>query len=185
MAKELPSPELLRKLLRYEPETGKLYWRERTPDMFVGRLARPEHSCKRWNTINAKREAGSSLPEGYRQISVFGTNFLSHRIVWALYYGKDPEEHIDHINGNRTDNRISNLRVASPQENSKNQRKGVRNTSGVLGVNWSERLGKWRAEISVKGKNKHLGLFDTLEEAYAVRKEAEKKYGFHENHGRG
>ncbi len=180
-----PSPGLLRKLLRYEPDTGKLFWRERTPDMFEGGLYSSERSCRAFNTRHADKEAFTSDSfDGYKQGMTLGKAYQAHRIVWALHYGEWPEGQIDHINGIRDDNRIVNLRVVSNSENCKNQKLRSTNTSGHLGVSWHKPTGRWQAYIQTSGRINYLGIFKDFEEAVKVRKEAEEKYGYHENHGR-
>ena len=89
---------------------------------------------------------------------------------------------VDHINGNTLDNRRENLRICTPAENTRNYRKPKTNTSGFKGVSWINRFGKWHSAISVNGKNKSLGYFDTPEEAYKAYCEASKKY--HKEFGR-
>ena len=116
--RELPSPELLRKLLRYEPETGKLFWRKRPPDMFPR-----ESRGLSWNTRYAGAEAFKDKHErGYKRGSIFGKTFRAHRAIWAMVHGHWPPEDVDHINGDTSDNRLENLRAVSRQENLKNQR---------------------------------------------------------------
>lgn len=184
-AKNLPSPELLRKLLRYEPDTGKLYWRERAPDMFVDGKRNPDASCKMWNKKHAGKEALTTLI-GYRYPggNIFNRIYYAHRVIWAIFYGEWPSKQIDHINGNRCDNRIKNLRHVSHFENGKNQRLSSNNTSGFCGVSWYSARGKWQAHITSKGKKMLLGIFTNKSDAIAARKAAEVKYGFHANHGR-
>ncbi len=92
--------------------------------------------------------------------------------------------HIDHINGDRGDNRISNLRVVTSTENNRNKAINKNNTSGVTGVTWSKSRRKWIAQIHIGKIGKALGGFDRVEDAIAARKNAETRYGFHENHGR-
>jgi len=183
-AKNLPSPELLRKLLRYEPNTGKLYWRERTPDMFVGGKRSSEWSCKAWNGKHAGKEALTSLVQGYQCGPVFGKPYLAHRVIWAIWSGDWPSEQLDHINGDRCDNRIENLRSVSHAENGRNQKLRVDSSSGACGVYWNKRSHKWHAQININNVRKHLGFFIEKSDAIAARKEAEDKYGFHANHGR-
>ncbi len=96
----------------------------------------------------------------------------------------EPSGEIDHINGDRTDNRICNLRDVTSAGNSCNRRRQDRNTSGVTGVAWDKRASRWQARIGLNGKQKYLGYFDSLDEAVAARKAAELELGFHPNHGR-
>lgn len=168
-----PSPALLRKLFRYEPLTGVLYWLPRL-DAHPG-----------WNTKYAGREAFSvDASTGYRSGSACGFNLLAHRVAWAMQTGEWPSGEIDHINGNRSDNRWANLRAVPKAENAKNQRLRATNASGAMGVMWIAERGKWRARIMVGGRNQSLGCFDTFNEACEARKAAEARLGFHENHGK-
>ncbi len=179
-AQELPDPELLRKLLRYEPETGKLFWNHRPLDMF-----KKKQTWAAWNTRWAGKEAFTSTNlHGYRQGNIFKCVTRAHRVIWAIVTGRWPSEQIDHINGIRTDNRLQNLREVSGSENSKNKCQRSNNTSGVTGVSWSRDKQKWLADIRVNRKQIYIGRFDNFEDAVAARKAAEAKYGFHENHGR-
>jgi hypothetical protein len=100
-----------------------------------------------------------------------------------MHYDRWPEGEIDHINGNRQDNRIENLRDVPRSLNQRNSKLQNNNRSGVSGVFW--RANRWEARIYlVSGQRKHLGRFKTFEEAVAVRKQAEMECGYHENHGR-
>lgn len=177
---EVVTPELLRELLDYDPETGKLTWLPRTKDNHPNDQVR-----RRLNTQFAGREAFTTTSsKGYKRGILLNRDFLAHRVIWALHTGAWPEDQIDHVNGNRSDNRIENLRVVSNQENQKNQRLYSNNTSGYMGVLWNKGCKRWSSRIQVDGGNLHLGLFDDIEDAIAARKEAEIKHGFHENHGR-
>jgi hypothetical protein len=113
---------------------------------------------------------------------VLGSTYLAHRLAWAIYYGEWPTDQIDHANGDATDNRICNLSVVSQSTNAKNKCIQSSNTSGYTGV-YRER-NKWRAVITVNSKHIQLGNYDDIMDAITARKEAEIKYGFHENHGR-
>ena len=121
---------------------------------------------------------------GYQQIYVDGKIYYAHRLIWLHVHGAFPPEQIDHINGDRTDNRIENLRAVNNQENHRNERKSKNNTSGATGVFWAAKISKWRGQIRIGKKNIHLGVFDNWFDAVCARKSAEKKYGFHPNHGR-
>jgi hypothetical protein len=183
MTKDLPSPELLRKLLRYEPETGKLFWRERPAEMFPGVKYGAAHSANMWNTRFAGKEAFTAYADGYKAGSLFGRKYKAHRVIWAISYNQWPDQ-IDHMNGVQDDNRLENLRNVSHVENGRNQRKSIANTSGVTGVCWRDRDKKWVAKIKVAGHSKHLGHFDDKDIAIAARKAAEAHFGFHFNHGK-
>lgn len=179
------SPETLRKLLRYEPDTGKLFWRKRTPDMFSGGYRSPEGNCSAWNARFAGKEAFAfDRGNGYLSGGIFGVLYAAHRVIWAMHHGKWPDDQIDHINGDRTDNRISNIRSVSQAENGKNMKRPSTNTSGVIGVTWDKQTEKWRSGIRVDGKKKCLGRFQCKTAASIARLAAERRYGFHENHGR-
>jgi hypothetical protein len=176
--------ELLRKLIRYNAETGKLYWLERPTSMFhCARLAKD--CADAWNNKLAGKEAFTSITSrGYRQGRIFGQQYIGHRVAWAIYYGEWPDFEIDHINGVRSDNRLENLRAVTPAENRRNIRTPSHNTSGVMGVVWNKQYGKWQAQIGVAGKNINLGRYSNFAEAVAARKTAETTYNFHANHGR-
>lgn len=183
MAKEI-DPQILRKLLRYEPETGKLYWLERGDDLFktIGRRT-AKHSAACWNARCAGKEAFSRA--GTRCAgTLFGKTYLAHRVAWAVHYGAWPNAEIDHINGNARDNRISNLRDVSRKDNCRNTSVPSHNSSGIMGVSWHKRQKKWRAHIKFDGEYRHLGSFSDISDAISCRKEAERRLGFHPNHGR-
>lgn len=183
-AKDLPSPELLRQLLRYEPDTGKLYWRKRSPDQFNDGKQSAEHICKKWNSRFAGKEAfATTHPDGYKRGCILYREHLAHRVIWAIAYGEWVDE-VDHINGIRDDNRISELRDGSNGINHKNKALCSDNTSGICGVWWDKSRQKWCAEIRSEGKKKYLGRFTGINDAIAARKKAEAKHGFHPNHGK-
>ena len=180
MTKDLPSPELLRKLLRYEPETGKLFWLHRPIDFFK-RTSRG----KAWNTRFAGKEALSAKTGGgYLHGYVFGKKVMAHRAIWAIVYGVWPDSEIDHINGLPDDNRLENLRDVSPSENSRNRKMQSNNSSGYNGVSWCKIYSKWRSSIKINKKRQHLGYFADIKDAVSVRILAEKGQGFTERHGK-
>lgn len=186
MAKNtLPTPEELRKLLEYDPATGGLRYREAWPDLFAreGKLSR-EARCNKWNMNHAGKAAFRvSDSQGYWSGSLFGVRVCAHRVIVAMATGQWPDA-VDHINGDRQDNRLANLRAVSRAENAKNSAKPRSNTSGHIGVGWRQDLGRWRATIGVNGKARHLGTFESLEDAIAARAAADEEHGFHPNHGR-
>lgn len=178
--KDLPTPATLRKLLSYDPDTGLMTWKHRSPEMFTD-----ERYCGRWNTKHAGKPAFATVTrDGYRCGRIFGRAYLTHRVAYAIHHGKWPDKQIDHISGVKTDNRIVNLRDVSPTENLRNAAMPSNNTSGVCGVYWHKCSGKWRGMIRAHGKLCHLGLFEKFDDAVAARAAAEVKYGYHPNHGR-
>lgn len=187
--KPLPSPEVLRQLLRYEPDTGKLFWKERTEDMFQGwgrgKTERtPEWRRDRWNSVYAGVEAGSEdVSSGYVRVYIGDKHFYAHRVIWVMNRGIIPSGmQIDHINGIRSDNLLANLRLVTVEINAQNMRLRE-NSSGHTGVFWNNQNQKWCAKIHVNGKSIHLGFFDDVANAAAARKKAERRHGFHSNHG--
>lgn len=183
-ANPLPSQEDLNRLLRYEPSTGRLFWRKRVPEMFAeteGHSA--AHTCAQWNSRFAGKEALVKENVGYRCGRINYQYVLAHRVIWKMMTGIEPAE-VDHIDGERSNNRWKNLREASPSINNRNAAKRSDNTSGVVGVVWHKRHRKWMAGTSLNGKYQFLGLFDDFDEAVAARKQAEQQNDFHQNHGR-
>ncbi|MBN7804882.1 HNH endonuclease [Agrobacterium rosae] len=177
-AKILPEQALLNDLLRYDHLTGVIFWKHRSRELFATTRA-----YKIWNGKHAGTQAGAPVKGQYIRVAVFGVRYFGHRVIWKMMTGSDPML-IDHINGNGLDNRWANLRDATSQENMRNVNLRSDSTSGVPGVNWYPALSKWHALITVSGKPKHLGYFIDLEEAVRVRKAAERRFGFHPNHGR-
>lgn len=176
----LPTPERLRQLLRYDPETGALHWRERTPDMFVSKHNSAEASCKSWNTRYSGKEAFTyAMLHGHKQGSINGQLLLAHRVCWVLHFGEWPSGVIDHIDGYARNNRISNLRNVSQSENMRNARKWANNTSGFGGVYFDGRYGTWYARIN----DIHLGSFSARFDAILARLLAEKTLGYTMRHG--
>ena len=169
------SQEIVRELLDYDPETGKLTWRRRDKKWF-----KSDKDCAGWNTRYSNKEAFITLnSQEYFCGAILKKNQYAHRIIWLWMTGEWPEE-IDHINHDRKDNKWLNLREVSHKENNRNQSRNKNNTSGCSGVCFDKRDNKWRAYISA---NINIGSFVSLEEAVSARKAAEIKYGFHENHG--
>lgn len=156
----------LKHLLSYDPEIGEFTWIRPTSNRVKkGDIAASAHNC------------------GYHAIRIDTKAYLAHRLAWLYVHGTWPTEEIDHINQVRSDNRISNLRVAERSVNSRNQVLRKNNTSGVLGVCWDKSRNKWASRIKVNYKTINLGRHGSLLDAVAARKSAENKYGFHENHG--
>lgn len=156
--------EELKKLLKYNPETGIFIWRiTKSTRAYAGDIA----GCQHNNYIDIRINAA-----GYR----------AHRLAWLYMYGVWPNV-IDHINQDPLDNKISNLRDVDRIENGKNRKKSINNVSGVTGVYWFKITKKWRAQIIANKKYVHLGFFDDKFEAICARLSANNKYGFLKNHG--
>jgi hypothetical protein len=174
------TPDILRQLLRYEPETGALFWRRRELKWFA--------CYTDWYTFNflwAGKPAFTSMDrDGYFVGAVFHHNFKAHRVCWMIATGECPDQ-IDHINGVRNDNRLANLRSVDFRGNATNTARAKNNTSGTTGVHWDKGAGAWVARISMRGERHLLGAFDKIEDAIRARKEAETRFGYHPNHGRG
>ena len=128
-------------------------------------------------------DIAGTMKRGYITICVENKRHLAHRLAWLYVYGVWPKGNLDHINHNRVDNSISNLRLATPLENNRNQSKSKRNKSGVVGVCWEKVKSKWGAHIRAEGRNINLGSYVDKFDAICARMSANNKYGFHENHG--
>ena len=178
-----PTPEILRQLLDYNPETGLLFWKIRPRNYFSG--SRAEAEFKRWNGRYANKQAFTTLDSsGYYQGHIFGRAYLAHIIIWAIQTGEWPTFPVDHKDTNRTNNKYVNLRPSSTSLNAKNRRKDPRNKSGVTGVNWYKPSNKWRAQAVINGKNTHLGLFTNLADAAEARNIIERQLGYDPSHGK-
>lgn len=148
----------IKDFIQYEPETGVLTWAVSKGRASKGLIA------------------GGLHKHGYRRLSFDGKEYLCHRIAWEFVHGEIPSGcDIDHINGNRSDNRISNIRAVSRSVNAQN-RKGAaaHNKTGLLGVAFHKATGKFRALIRTN-KSVTLGYFATPEEAHSVYMEAKKR----------
>ncbi len=165
-SKALPSPEVLRQLLRYEPETGKLFWLPRGPQWFAPAGKRSVNNiCATWNSRHAGRQAMTYLEDGYFLGRVLSAKVLAHRVAWAIYYGQWPCGSLDHVNRDRSDNRISNLRPTTPTQNAANTTSKPGSSSRYLGVSWHKAEKKWVANIQSCGRRRTLGRFADEEEA--------------------
>lgn len=176
---KLPDTRYLQECFRYEADTGKLFWRSRPVTHF-----KRGFSFNRWNATHAGKEitnlGGGKKP--YIRVGLNKTIFLAHRIIFKLLHNYEPV-FVDHIDGNTLNNKPENLRAATSSINNKNRGMPCTNTSGVTGVSWNTKEKKWRACISINNKTKHLGRYDSLEEAKKAYVSAKHRYGFHENHG--
>ena len=151
--------EQLKAALDYDPDTGKFTWK-----------TRPSKAVKAGDAAGCKEKR-----IGYITIGITGRIYKAHRLAWMYMHGKWPDGLSDHINGDKSDNRIDNLRNVFADGNSQNVRKpNRRNKSGFMGV--IRYQNKWRATISVNGKSKWIGDYSTPEEAHQNYLEAKRKY---------
>lgn len=172
----------LASFVSYCPLTGNFTWLERPKSAFKGEN---QASADRWNSrFSGKCVQATDFGSGYLKFVICGKRINAHRLAWALSYGVWPSGQIDHVDGDRTNNRLSNLRVVSPQGNSRNKKVYKSSRSGITGVAWHSKSNRWHARIGIEGKVLHLGVFPTIELAIVARQNAERTYGFHENHGR-
>ncbi len=171
MTRNTISQEELMKRFSYDPITGLFTRLINAGNFKAGSLVKikQHHSGYTYIRITIKDKA---------------KQFSLHRLAWLYMYGSLPE-FIDHINHNRSDNRIENLREVSRVENNMNQSIAKHNTSGHIGVSWHKGQNKWTAGIKVNYKRIHLGSYDNIDDAIRARRKAEVEYGFHANHGRG
>lgn len=179
--RDLGADEKISELLAYDPDTGILTWKERPARLFNAGFRTREHSAAIWNAKNAGRPFGRITANGYLRGTVLGRKVMAHRLAWGIVHGVAPDGEIDHINGIRHDNRIANLREADRQGNCRNRAAVAGSTSKHIGVSWNSKMMMWRAQISVDGKNTHLGYFvSEADAAAAYRTAAKSHYGeFH------
>lgn len=150
------TPERLREVLQYDAETGEFTWKV---------------SCR--NSCKPGRVAGR-IHKGYRQICVGCRQYLAHRLAWFYSHGEWPNAIVDHINGDRSDNRIDNLRLANKSLNGANAALSKRNRVGIKGV--YQRNNRWAAQIRGNGRNLWLGTYDTPQAAQAAYLTAAKEF---------
>lgn len=151
--------ERLRELFRYDPETGEFY-----------RKVKVNNRCP------AGQRVGTINGSGYVILTVDYKIYLAHRLAWLYVHGELPSEDIDHINLDKADNRISNLRLATDSQNNANKRRTKANTSGFKGVSWQPHARAFKAQIRANGRSTHLGYRKTAEEAHQLYTEAASKH---------
>ena len=152
--------DFVRTVLTYAPEAGVFRWRWRSD---VG---------DQWNRRYAGKIAGSDHGGGYIGIGINGTIYLAHRLAWLYMTGEWPTTKLDHRFSVPDDNRRSELRKATDEQNAWNSKLSRRNTSGYKGVTWRRDVGRWVASIHSEGRLNHLGYFDDPEIAHRAYKEA-------------
>jgi len=154
MPLEVLSAERLREVLDYDPATGKFSHR-----------------------ITGKRSFAAN-GKGYVTIWIDGRSYSGHRLAWLYVHGEWPDGWLDHVNCNRVDNRLVNLRVAGTVGNAANRRISRHNTTGLKGVSYSKEHKRWFAQITVRKRKQFLGYFDAPEEAHqAYLKAAKSAFG--------
>lgn len=172
--------ETLHALLAHDPVSGTLLWKHRPIELFVNL-----HAYSVWNTRYSNKRALYCLNrDGRAHGKLLGKYVYRSRVIWAMEFGSWPSGVIDHIDGNRSNDSIVNLRDCDTKTNSRNLKTPTHNKSGHIGVFWNTQKAKWAVTIKVNRRNIHLGFFDDFSLACAARKMSEKHYGFHQNHGR-
>lgn len=179
MTKPILTQEYLKEALHYDPETGIFTWKVRPVSHFKSARGHAVFHSK-----NYKNAPGRISRRGYHEIGFGKERYRSHRLAWLYMTGEWPEADIDHINHNRIDNRWCNLRAVDRHANNCNRGMSEYNTSGFTGVSYNKQTGHWEAYIGFKGKHIKLGLHKEKQRAIEVRKDANLKYGYHQNHGK-
>lgn len=173
-ASRIITVDKLHELLVCDAEAGFLYWKERPGG---------DAPTRSWNVRYAgKRSITHRSKEGYYTGTVLGKGVKAHRVIWAMTYGEWPDV-IDHIDGDRSNNTIKNLRSTDFAGNARNAKLRADSPSGRVGV-YQRRNGVWSARIQADGQEKHLGSFSSFAAACAAREQAEERHSFHYNHGR-
>jgi|SRR5450631_139685 len=165
--------EYLKECVDYNRDTGIFIWLHRPECHFKNK-----RSFKQRNAARTGKQTGSFDGKGYYTISIDNKSYLSHRLAWLYEYGKFPENDIDHVDGNRLNNRISNLREATRLQNMQNQRapRGNNKTTNLLGVSLIPSSGKFRARVTVAGKTLFSGCYKTKEEAAIAYTDAKRRF---------
>ena len=182
----IPTREYLKECFDLNESIGSLTWKKRPRHHFSSDMAMAISNKKNYGKIAGSIYTSKPCGKKYMQCSfrVNGkqNNFAIHRLIWLYVYGELPNQ-TDHINGNGLDNRIVNLRNVTHQENQRNMRLLNSNTSSHCGVRFNLNSDKYESYIKVDKKKKHLGTFNSFNDAVIARKMAEYKYNFHPNHG--
>jgi hypothetical protein len=160
----LENQDYLKELLSYDPASGLFAWKVDQGSAKAGSVA------------------ATKATNGYLVVMVDKKYQSLHRLAFA-FMGREVPDCVDHINGNRTDNRWKNLRAATAIENARNQRLHRTNSTGLPGVTWDQRS-RWRAYGYLSGRYLALGRYQSLLDAAAARKSFESQNGYHYNHGK-
>ena len=164
--------EYLRELFDYDDGAGVLIWKSRPIYMFRETSRSAYHNSTIWNGRYAGQPAGAANNKGYIHIKVDGRSLAAHRLIWLHQYGEPPSLSIDHIDGNKSNNRLSNLRQATRSQNAANTSCTKCNSSGFRGVVFNKQTNSYMARITKDGRSNYLGLFDTINEAKAAYERA-------------
>jgi len=154
----------------FEYKDGELFWKNRPATDFL-----TEHDCNQWNSKYFGKRAGCYGKKPYVYTAINHKNIAIHRIIFLMQHGYLPKM-IDHMDGNPRNNKIENLREATPLQNQQNQKLPKHNTSGYKGVIWYKRLNKWLVRVKVNKKQMHIGVFEDIELADLVAQEARNKF---------
>lgn len=163
-------------LIEYDPITGVLTWKKRWPELFSDGNTSAESNCRAWNGRYAGKQAlrARTGRVGHLSGSFLGLRLKAHHAAWIIYFGKGPENQIDHIDRNPENNAISNLREATNSQNSFNKTAQRNNKLGIKGVSFRKDRGKYQASICAGGVRKNLGLFNTPDQASDAYQKASK-----------
>lgn len=173
--KDIIGIEYVQQFLHYNPNTGVFVWKSRDESLFGPGYHSAHTRCLQWNARCAGKVAGGIDDNGYVRIRLAGKRVRAHQLAWLTVNGSWPDQ-IDHIDGNRSNNSIDNLRLATYAQNSQNRARRRTNKSGFTGVYWDRETKKWRAEICHKGVDISLGRFIDKYAAYAAYLAAKAKY---------
>lgn len=176
-ASKILDAALLHNILYYNRKSGKLFWKPRTTEMFIDGKQSATKNCAIWNGKYAGKEAFTAKNgRGYFHGNILGFTVVAHRVAWAMEYGAWPEVNVDHIDGDKANNKISNLRHATQSENQMNRPKPSQNSSGVKGVYWCSRDNRWIAKLALNRRSLHIGSFIDLDDAHQAIKSARKRF---------
>jgi hypothetical protein len=155
MAHSILTQELVQSLFEYKD--GELYWKVNKGSAKIG------------------DKTGSLHHSGYLCIQINSKTYLAHRVIFLYHHGFLPQ-YIDHIDGNKSNNKIENLREATIQQNGFNTKLYKTSTSGIKGVDWSKKAKKWQVRVQINNKRKYFGIYENIELAELVAIEARNKY---------
>ncbi len=157
-------------LLRYEPETGRLFWRPRSAAFFADTpKVSAAGQASRWNAKHAEKETFLGVNKlGYRVGKIFRRHYSAHRVIWVMQTGAWPAGEVDHADTDPANNRWDNLREADRSDQEANKKVRSDNTSGFKGVSWSKRDGKWTTKLKYRGVCYSLGSYTNVEDAVAA-----------------